>query len=270
MTFLIILLILSAVLFILYALLFVKPRNNPIKDSSILTDYAHRGLHGNGVPENSLQAFELAVNNGYGIELDVQLSKDRKVMVFHDYSLKRMTGVDKKLKDLNADKLMNITLANTEQKIPSFDEVLTLVNGKVPLLIELKGEDLNTELCGKVASALAEYKGAYSIESFNPLLIEKIKKYLPDVCCGQLYSNLCREKKKFTPLNIILSLMAFNFLAKPDFIAYNKDDRNGFAVNLATGLHKSPKFVWTVRGNAEIETAKNLGEYVIFEKTESQ
>ena len=106
-----------------------------------------------------------------------------------------MTGIDKNLKDLNEGELKKISLANTEQKIPSFNEVLNLVNGRIPLLIELKGEDLNTELCGKVASALAEYKGAYCIESFNPMLIRNIKKYLPDVYCGQLYTNLCREKR---------------------------------------------------------------------------
>ena len=266
MTFLIILLTILVVLLLLYILLFVRPRNNPTKEKTLLTNYAHRGLHGNDVPENSLQAFELAINNGYGIELDVQLSKDRKVMVFHDYSLLRMTGIDKKLNDLNEDELKNISLASTEQKIPSFNEVLNLVNGRIPLLIELKGEDLNTELCGKVASALTEYKGAYCIESFNPLLIRNIKKYLPDVYCGQLYTNLCREKKKFTPFNITLSLMVFNFLAKPDFIAYNKNDRNSFPVKLATGLYKAPKFVWTVRGDSERKTAKNLGEYAIFEK----
>ena len=266
MIFLIIILTILAVLFGLYIFLFIRPRNNTPKDSSVLTNYAHRGLHGNGVPENSLQAFELAINNGYGIELDVQLSKDRKVMVFHDYSLLRMTGIDKKLNDLNEDELKNISLASTEQKIPSFNEVLNLVNGRVPLLIELKGEDLNTELCGKVASALTEYKGAYCIESFNPLLIRNIKRFLPDVYCGQLYTNLCREKKKFTPFNITLSLMVFNFLAKPDFIAYNKDDRNSFPVKLTTKLYKAPKFVWTTRGDKEKNTAKNLGEYAIFEK----
>ena len=266
MTFLIILLTILVVLLLLYILLFVRPRNNPTKEKTLLTNYAHRGLHGNDVPENSLQAFELAINNGYGIELDVQLSKDRKVMVFHDYSLLRMTGIDKKLNDLNEDELKNISLASTEQKIPSFNEVLNLVNGRIPLLIELKGEDLNTELCGKVASALTEYKGAYCIESFNPLLIRNIKRFLPDVYCGQLYTNLCREKKKFTPFNITLSLMVFNFLAKPDFIAYNKDDRNSFPVKLTTKLYKAPKFVWTTRGDKEKNTTKNLGEYAIFEK----
>ncbi len=266
MIFLIIILTILAVLFGLYIFLFIRPRNNTPEDSSVLTNYAHRGLHGNGVPENSLQAFELAINNGYGIELDVQLSKDGKVMVFHDYTLTRMTGVDKKLKDLNVDELTKLSLANTDQKIPTFKEVLELVKGQIPLLIELKGEDLNDELCPKVAEVLTEYKGAYCIESFNPLLIRNIKKYLPDVYCGQLYTNLCREKKKFTPFNITLSLMVFNFLAKPDFIAYNKDDRKSFPVKLTTKLYKAPKFVWTTRGDKEKNTAKNLGEYAIFEK----
>lgn len=265
MTFLIILLTVLAILFALYTLLFVKPRNKAPKDPTVLTDYAHRGLHGKGVPENSMKAFELAVNKGYGIELDVQLSKDRKVIVFHDYSLNRMTGINKKLKDLKEDELNKISLANTDQRIPSFKKVLELVNGTVPLLIELKGEDLNAELCAKVANELYEYKGAYCIESFNPLLIRTIKKYLPDVYCGQLYTNVCRDKNKINPTYAILSLMTFNFLALPDFIAYNKKDRNAFPVKLAVNFHKAPKFVWTVRGDEEIATAKNLKEHAIFE-----
>ena len=265
MIYLIIFLAISIVLFGLYALVFVKPRNFTPKSPSVLADYAHRGLHGNGVPENSLQAFELAVKNEVGSELDLQLSKDGTLMVFHDYSLRRMTGLDKKLKDLTVAELKELSLAGTEQKIPTFKEVLELVNGKVPLLIELKGEDLNSSICKEVAETLKGYDGAYCIESFNPLLVRNIKKYIPDVFCGQLYINVCRDKKKVTPINLILSLMAFNFLAKPDFIAYNKKDRNSFPVKLAVGLHKAPKFVWTVKGEDEINTAKLMKEHAIFE-----
>lgn len=266
MIYLIIFLLIAAVLIGLYVFIFIKPRNNTPKNKAVLTNYAHRGLHGNGIPENSMQAFELAVEKGYGIELDVQLSKDGTVMVFHDYTLSRMTGCNKKLKELNADELTKLLLAETDQTIPTFKQVLEAVDGKVPLLVELKGEDLNASLCSKVAELLKEYSGAYCVESFNPLLIRNIKKYLPDVYCGQLYTNVCREKK-ITPLNIILSLMAFNFLAKPDFIAYNKADRNSFPVKLAVNLHKAPKFVWTVKGQNEIEKAEKLGEYSIFEKS---
>ena len=88
---------LSIVVFLLYLLVFIRPRGKTPEDNALLCDYAHRGLHGDGVPENSLEAFELACQAGFGIELDVQLSSDGEVVVFHDYTLNRMTGVDKKL-----------------------------------------------------------------------------------------------------------------------------------------------------------------------------
>ncbi|MBQ5791548.1 MAG: glycerophosphodiester phosphodiesterase, partial [Clostridia bacterium] len=150
---------LIGLLILLYLLLFLRPRGRKPKDSRLLCDYAHRGLHGNGVPENSLLAFGEAVKKGFGIELDVQLSADGVVMVFHDYTLIRMTGKEEKLKNLTAEELQALSLAGTEQTIPTFREVLELVDGKVPLLVELKGEDLNSALCPKVAELLQEYQG---------------------------------------------------------------------------------------------------------------
>jgi glycerophosphoryl diester phosphodiesterase len=257
---------LIGLLILLYLLVFLRPRGRKPKDSRLLCDYAHRGLHGNGVPENSLLAFEEAVKKGFGIELDVQLSADGVVMVFHDYTLIRMTGKEEKLKNLTAAELQALSLAGTEQTIPTFREVLELVDGKVPLLVELKGEDLNSALCPKVAELLQSYQGPYCVESFNPLLVKNIKKYLPHVYCGQLYTNVCRDKKKYSPLNLILSAMAFNFLARPDFIAYNLKDRKAFPVLVATKLYKAPRFVWTVRTEEDLETAHRLGEHPIFEK----
>ena len=256
----------ALILLLLYLLVFIRPRAKDPKNAKLLCDYAHRGLWGDGVPENSLEAFELACRNGCGIELDVQLSKDGKVMVFHDYTLVRMTGVDKKLCELDAEELCTLSLASTEQKIPTFEEVLSLVDGRVPILVELKGEDLNTALCPVVADILREYDGEYCIESFNPLLIKEMKKLLPDAYRGLLYTNVCRDKKKKTLLNIVISGMMLNFLARPDFIAYNKFDRNSFFVKITTRFYRAPKFVWTVKGEVEREEAHRNREYPIFEK----
>lgn len=253
---------------LLYLLVFVRPKGKKPKNSKLLCDYAHRGLHGNGVPENSLLAFSLACQNGYGIELDVQLSSDGEVMVFHDYTLVRMTGCNGKLSDAPAKKLQALSLSGTDQTIPTLREVLTLVRGRVPLLVELKGENLNTALCQKVAELLSSYNGDYCIESFNPLLIKTIKKYLPDAYTGQLYTNVCRDKKKRALLHLALTAMAFNFIARPDFIAYNKKDRNCLPVKLATRFYKAPKFVWTIKTEEDLSLAHTLGEYPIFEKTQ--
>ena len=254
------------VLFIIFLIVLVRPRARKPENEKLLCDYAHRGLHGNGVPENSLQAFELACQNGYGIELDVQLSRDGVVMVFHDYTLIRMTGCDKKLCELDAEELKSLRLDGTDQTIPTFKEVLDLVDGRVPLLVELKGESTNASLCAPVAEILKSYKGDYCVESFNPMLVRAIKEEIPGVYCGQLYTNVVRDKKKKSALNIILTCMALNCLARPDFIAYNTLDRDSFPVKVTTGFFKAPKFVWTVKSREGLELAHSLGEYPIFEK----
>ena len=254
-------------LFLIYLLILIRPARRIKPSSMLLCDYAHRGLHDkNGVPENSLSAFSRACERGVGIELDVQLSRDGKVMVFHDYTLSRMTGLDKMLYELDADALGRLSLANTDQTIPTFSEVLSLVGGRVPLLVELKGESLDTALCEKVAALLREYDGAYCLESFNPLLIGKMKSYLPNAFCGLLYTNVCRDKKRYSALNLALTGMALNLAARPDFIAYNKNDRNTLPVKIVTHLYRTPRFVWTVKNAAERQTAHELGECAIFEE----
>ena len=256
---------LAVILFIVFILVLVRPRKRREVNEALICDYAHRGLHGGSVPENSLEAFELACKNGYGIELDVQLSRDGEVMVFHDYTLIRMTGVDKKLCELDAEELKKLTLGGSEQTIPTFKEVLALVDGRVPLLVELKGESTNVSLCAPVAEILKEYKGEYCIESFNPMLVREMKKQLPGVYAGQLYTNVVRDKKKASALNIILTCMALNCLARPDFIAYNQLDRNSLPVKLTTKFFKAEKFIWTAKGEEDIAKAKSLGEHAIFE-----
>lgn len=265
---------LAAVAFIVYLLFLVRPKGEAPEDKTLLCDYAHRGLHGNGVPENSLSAFELACRAGYGIELDIQLSKDGEVMVFHDGALKRMTGVDKDLCELTAAELSELRLAGTEHKIPTLREVLALVDGRVPLLVELKGGTLDTTLCGKAYEILKDYKGSFCLESFNPWLVKGIKELMPDRFCGLLYSNMVRDKKragkKVTALDRIVSAMALTFVCKPNFIAYNEEDRNSFPVRITTRFYKTPKFIWTVTSKAAVDRAHALGEYPIFEKIDRE
>lgn len=261
-----VILALFVVMSALYIFIFVRPRRKAPADLDLLCDYAHRGLHDAALPENSLAAFEAACRKGYGIELDIQLSGDGEVMVFHDYTLIRMTGKEGKLSDFTAAELKSFSLNETDQTIPTFAEVLALVNGRVPLLIELKGEDLNASLCPTAAALLRNYEGPYCIESFNPLLIRAMRRELPEAWYGQLYTNVCKEKKKVTALNLLLTAMAFNFLARPDFIAYNYLCRRSFPVRLATDLYGATKFVWTVRERAELRKAHEHGEYPIFER----
>jgi len=163
----------GAALLVLLALwlFLIAPRARRAAVKPFLRGYAHRGLWGQGVPENSLTAFRLAAEQGFAIELDVQLSSDGEVMVFHDYTLTRMCKTEQKLADLSAADLGALKLDGTDEGIPTLREVLTVVAGRVPLLIELKGENGNVSLCPRVAAALEGYEGEWCVESFNPLLL---------------------------------------------------------------------------------------------------
>ncbi len=249
----------------LYMFVLIRPRLHARHDKQLDTDYAHRGLHRRGVPENSLAAFERAVVHGYGIELDVQLSRDGEVMVFHDYTLERMTGREGRLCDFCADELSSMRLADTDETIPQLRDVLGLVNGRVPLLIELKGESADVSLCEPLSRLLGEYDGAFCIESFNPILLGEMAKCMPQVYRGILYTNLCRDKKKYSLLNIALTGMVTNIIARPDFIAYNEKYRGSMLLWLITHLYRPNKYCWTVKSKADYDIAKRNEEFVIFE-----
>ena len=260
---------LAVIFSLIYVLILARPSAKPPKSAALLCDYAHRGLHGNGIPENSLAAFALACERGFAIELDVHLSADKEVVVFHDATLERMTGNSAKIGELTYTELRKLKLADTDEYIPTLKEVLALVNGRVPLLVELKGENTDTSLCPKVAEILRGYSGEYCIESFNPMLLSAMRKELPDAYFGLLYTNVCREKNNRSLLSIALTGMALNVLARPNFIAFDYRDRNSFPVKLTTRFYRAPKFVWTIRSDDELAIARQNGECPIFEHCNS-
>ena len=197
-----------------------KKRKHPVLNVKY---YAHRGLHGEeGIPENSMAAFKKAKGSGYGIELDVQLTKDGVMVVHHDYDLKRTCGVNKKIADLTYRELCRYRLMGTRERIPRFVEVLREVDGKVPLLVELKMETCNRKLCKKVAKALDQYKGLYCMECFHPYALYWFKKNRPEVIRGQLSEQFLKEKEEGTLIRkigyFIVKNLLTNFITKPDFI----------------------------------------------------
>ena len=254
-----------AAAFLLYVLVLLKPRKVP-KDASplLFTHYAHRGLHNEETPENSLLAFRRAAEHGYGIELDLQLSANGVVMVFHDYTLDRMTEYGGKLSDYTAAELQTIRLKTrggelTEETIPTFASVLEAVDGSVPLLVELKGESLDASLCPAADALLKGYKGPYCVESFNPMLLRWYKKHQPKIMRGQLYTDVFRENGR-SVRNLLLSLMALNVLSRPHFIACNRIFQKKLPVVLTERFFRAPLFTWTVRSEAE-----RVNGYMIFE-----
>ncbi len=183
---------------------------------------AHRGFHGNGIPENSKAAFEKAIELGYPIETDVQLTSDLVPVCFHDDTLNRMTGMDARIWDVAFEDLRTLRLAKTDEQIMTFAEFLELVGGRVPLLIEIKSQKggNNAVISQKVLELLDGYKGEFVIQSFDPRVMAFIRKAKPEIIRGQLIDG--GRNESLNPItNFILSNGLLNFKSKPDFINYS-------------------------------------------------
>lgn len=226
--------------------------------------FAHRGLWDAQSPENSLAAFQKAVDAGYGIEFDIHKTKDDHVVVFHDDTLVRMCGVQGKIEDKTLAELRELRLGGTDEKIPLLTEMLALVDGRVPLLVELKGAALDTSLCPVANEILSQYKGDYIIESFNPLLVRWYRKNAPGVVRGQLFCNLLKEKKGNKLFYFLITVLATNVLARPHFLAYGQESVHNLSFMICKYLFRAPAYVWTVRKPEQIPAAKR-DEGIIFE-----
>ena len=231
--------------------------------------YSHRGLHGGQIPENSISAFKMSAEKGYGAEFDVQLTKDKKLVVFHDDSLLRMTGAESSISDLSYDELQEFRLKDTEEKIPLLREVLSTLAG-VPILCEIKkqGSNTNTEICSYVASELDGYSGDICIESFSPFILRWFKKNRPDFARGQLSADFIKNKgDDLRGISaFFMTHMLLNFLSRPDFIAYRFTDTSA-GLRFCKKAFRTPVFGWTARGDKERELCRSLFEGEIFEET---
>lgn len=228
--------------------------------------YAHRGLHGQGIPENSMAAFEAALDGGYGIELDVHLLKDGNLAIMHDSDLLRTTGCDGKIEDLTTDDLQNHHLDGTDQTIPTFRQVLDLYQGKAPLVVELKVSNNNyAALTEAACKMLEDYSGVYCLESFDPRCLLWLKKNRPHLIRGQLSENYFATKNKLSfILKLVLSKNLGNFLTKPDFVAYRYRDRKSTLSNRLC-MMRMAGVSWTVVSQEEFDTAVKEGWVPIFE-----
>jgi len=199
-----------------------------MKDLTWLKDecIAHRGLHTKDqrIPENSLLAFKRALEKGYAIELDVNLTKDSVVVAFHDYSLKRICGDDRNIDEITYHELKDLTLFHTKETVSTLKEVIECVHGKVPLLIELKPHGHVKNLCRETMNILNNYMGRYALFSFNPKVCYTLKKDYPHVIRGQI-SEYFKDNKQMNKLSrYLMKSMFFNRFTKPDFISYGIND----------------------------------------------
>ena len=227
--------------------------------------FAHRGLYekDQSVAENSLEAFRRAVDAGYGIELDVQLSKDGRVVVFHDDDLDRVCGVNTRVDALPLARLRQLRLFETDARIPLFTEVLALVSGRVPLLVELKTGPRRKELCEKTLALLEAYSGDVCVESFDPRIVSWFRFHAPDMLRGQLAQpprRYVNDNHMSPAAGFVLGNTLLNAAARPHFIAYLRGKRP-LPVRVAESLG-AMRAEWTPRSPEEEDTGSDA---VIFE-----
>lgn len=254
-------LIILIILFILLFLVMPSLRRHP--DRKVLEGLfiAHRGLHNDEVPENSIPAFLLAAAKGYAIENDIHITTDGEIVVFHDGTLKRMCGVDRKIEEMTLGEIKQLTLKNTNERIPTLKECLDAVEGRVPILIEFKCDSVNcNRLCEAANKILEGYSGKYFIQSFNPAVPNWYRKHKPEVLRGQL----AMPPNEKTLIKCVASAFLLNFGARPDFVAYDQTDVKGIAFTIQKLLGALP-VGWTFRTDKDLKDKKQLFKAYIFE-----
>lgn len=234
------------------------------------TFIAHRGLHDNfsAAPENSLPAFQRAVTAGYGIELDVRLTRDGIPVVFHDEDLLRVCGTAVAVSDLTYEELQKYHLFSSRETIPLFEDVLKLIDGKVPLIVEIKAEYDVIEICNKVMRKLYCYPGIYCIESFSPFVLKWFKEHEPNVLRGQLsldfFDPQWQQQKpglvKFTAKNLM-----GNVFSRPDFISYDFHCAQNLPLTVSRKAFEAKTAAWTVASEEDLAYAQQYFDMIIFE-----
>ena len=241
-------------------------RLRPFEDHYI----AHRGLFDNNTdrPENSKKAFLSAIEMGFGIELDVRLTKDGLPVVFHDDDLYRVCGIHKTVSESNYSELLKYRLFSSDEIIPLFEDVLRLVDGKVPLVIEIKAEYDVAEICEKVMKLLYCYPGHYCIESFSPFVLKWFKDNEPFVLRGQLSMDFFDESKqiskpwfvKFTAKNLM-----GNVFSRPDFVSYELNGTKSVPMHVHRDIYHGKSAVWTIRNQKDFDYAKKYFDIILFD-----
>ena len=223
---------------------------------------AHRGLHDEKAPENSLPAFENAIKKGYPIETDIHQISDGTLIVFHDSSLQRMCGIDGYVKNLKKEDLKKIHLAGTKETIPTLDEFLDCVNGRTPVLFEIKNQGKIGGLESALYNKLKDYKGEFAIQAFNPFVLEWFKNNAPEIIRGQLSGYFKGEKLGFFK-KLFLKRMSLNKkVSQPHFISY---EAKALPNRYVRKYRELPLLAWTIRSQEEYMKAIKFCDNIIFE-----
>ena len=249
--------------FLLAPRMFSKPDTTPF--TGVM--FAHRGYFDNDsdAPENSLPSFEKAVEKGFGIELDVQLSSDGVAMVFHDADLKRVCGVEGKIWEYTAEQLKQLKLFDSDCTMPTLQEAMDFIDGRVPVLVEYKMDRVDTTVCVKGHEILQNYTGNYLIQSFDPRVVMWYAKNAPQVVRGQLCQEYWKDEKYAgKPLYLALTYLVSNVVTRPDFISYKHTDKDNIALNICR-LMGADTACWTLRSAEEYAAVKGQFDIYIFD-----
>lgn len=237
------------------------PRDTP--DWLVETPIAHRGLHGDGVPENSIEAIERAVEAGYAVEIDVRLSRDGVPVVFHDVSLERLTGHTYDVADIDWEDLGDLTILDTSSRIPRLERILEVIDGQVGLLVELKNRTAPGALEARVRDLLVGYEGPVAVQSFNPRSVAWFARHAPELPRGQV-ASLFEGIPMAAWKRFLVKRLLVTPLSRPDVIAYEHSALPYWPVTLHQRVGV-PVLAWTVRSPAEHERVGPHADNVIFE-----
>lgn len=236
-------------------------------------DYAHRGLHGD-CPENSLSALDAAARGGYGVEIDVRLTKDGCIVLSHDDDVSRMCGVKGKISEMTLSQVQSLCLSGTREGIPTLEEALNVLCGRVPVIVEMKSDGRrHRALPTRLSQALKGYRGAYAVESFDPVMLYVYRKLSPATPRGQLAGRQLIPRHR--ALQYVLSRFLLNFLSRPDFIVWRYDQGSTMSLLLLSRVFCAPLVAWTVDNLTAYHALKGRYDIQIFEsfmpdtKTES-
>ena len=228
---------------------------------------AHRGLHDQkaGIPENSLAAFERAAQAGVGVEMDVRLTADGELVVFHDETLWRLFGSEKKVPHTLLEEIKALRLPGSGETIPTLDEALFAIRGRVPIVLEIKSRPFGkSDIAQKVMRRMEDYKGVFCVESFDPLILRVFRRRAPRIIRGQLVGapggKAGRHIRFFTGAGLL-----FDFLSRPDFVAYDVRGEKSFILRVMRIVFRPMAVAWTVRSQQDFERNETRCDFQIFE-----
>ncbi|MDD1684185.1 MAG: hypothetical protein LUO98_10175 [Methanoregula sp.] len=224
---------------------------------------AHRGYHSPGIPENSMGAFHEAIQNGLNIELDVRMTRDGVLVVFHDDNLSRLTSYDKIIEDCTSTEIRDLVLDRTKERIPAFFEVLDYVHGRAGLFIEIKTHPDIGRVEERLAHYLDAYTGNFAVTSFDPRVLRWFYRNRPHYIRGQISGGLKTKKIPLIQRFLVRNLVV-NLLSRPDFIAYEYQYLNAW-IRLLAWISRVPVIAWTIRDPGTARKIRDTGRNIIFE-----